>query len=138
MTFRGNTDEVLDIFCAQLRFEELQPSEPRLMPSLEVLKKEDFPRFAHWWYQIRSNCGPSANVSKHRAIGLLIPALQKTFESKSPSNDQWTLIGRFLKGTRDTARTILNVEFPEPKGKWTSQRAQLDAFDNVAQAISRK
>lgn len=133
LTFRGTTDEVLDIACAQLRYEDSRPNEPRLMPSQEVLHNEDFPRFARWWYEIRLNCGPHASVAKHRAIALLIPALDRVF-SASLSRDQWTLIGQFLKGTRDTAKR-LDVNFLEPKGKWKSQREQFDGFDRVAEKI---
>ena len=33
---------------------------------------------------------------------------------------------------------MLKVEFPEPKGKWTSQRNQLEAFDKVAEEIAKR
>ncbi|MDB5391651.1 MAG: hypothetical protein JWM11_7297, partial [Planctomycetaceae bacterium] len=75
--FRGNTDEVLDIICAQLKQEDLNPAEPRLFPPLDDLQKKLFPKFAGWWYKIRMECGPSASVAKHRAIALLIPSLLK-------------------------------------------------------------
>jgi Protein of unknown function DUF262 len=136
LTFRGTTDEVLDIACAQLRFEDSRPDEPRLMPSQDVLRDEDFPRFAEWWHKIRLNCGPNANVAKHRAIALFIPALDRIFPAP-PSSGQWTLIMRFLGKTRETAKE-LEVEFPEPKGKWRKQREQFDGFDRVAEVISKK
>jgi hypothetical protein len=136
LTFRGNSEEVLDIICAQFRFEESNGDEQRLMPSREELRR-DFGIFAKWWYRIRSNCGSAANVQKYRQIAMLIPGLQRVFASRPPSDDQWTLIGRFLKTTRETARELGLTEFPEPKGKWNSQRRQLDAFDQVAQKIAR-
>lgn len=137
LTFRGNSDEVLDIACAQFRYEDLNPDEPRLLPNLEILKTQEFPSFAQWWYQIRLNCGSIANVSKHRSIALLIPALHANFRTSAPSFDQWTLIGEFLRTTRDTAKT-LKVNFPEPRGKWKTQREQFDAFHNVVQKILNK
>ncbi|WP_208734566.1 hypothetical protein, partial [Corallococcus praedator] len=106
LTFRGNSDEVLDIACAQFRYEDLNPEVPRLFPDLEILQSQEFPVFAQWWYRIRLNCGSIANVSKHRSIALLIPALDEIFETSSPSFDQWTLIGQFLKATRETARDL--------------------------------
>jgi len=30
------------------------------------------------------------------------------------------------------------LEFPESKGKWTSQHKQLEAFDEVAQEIAKR
>ncbi|MGL4423035.1 MAG: GmrSD restriction endonuclease domain-containing protein, partial [Gemmataceae bacterium] len=135
--FRGNTEEVLDIVCAQLKEEDLSAGVPRLFPNLEAFRTTLFPQFAKWWYSIFMQCGPSANVAKHRAIALLIPSLHRVFGESIPSEKQWGFIGRFLKSSRDTARNVLNVEFPEPKGKWTSQRKQLNAFDKVADEIGK-
>ena len=135
--FRGNTDEVLDIVCSQLKEEDLS-GQPRLFPNLETFQTKVFAKFAEWWYAIRMECGPSANVAKHRAIALLIPSLQRAFGDSVPSAEQWGFIGRFLKSSRDTARNVLHVEFPQPKGKWTSQRKQLEAFDKVAEEIKKK
>ncbi len=81
LRFRGNTDEVLDIFCAQLKYEDSAPDRPRLLPTIEELKSEAFPHFATWWFDIRMQCGPSASVAKHRAIALLIPSLSRVFNS---------------------------------------------------------
>ena len=136
--FRGNTDEVLDILCAQLKQEDSNPDEPRLFPTLEDLEKTMFPQFAKWWFNIRMECGPSASVAKHRAIALLIPSLCRVFGNDAPSDTQWGFIGRFLKSTRETARNVLKVDFPEPKGKWTSQHNQLEAFDMVAAEIAKR
>ena len=138
--FRGNTDEVLDIFCAQLKQEDSNPEKPRLLPSLDEFKTEMFPHFATWWFHIRRQCGPSASVAKHRAIALLIPSLSRVFgnNTNTPTDTQWGFIGRFLKSSRDTARNVLKVDFPEPKGKWTSQRRQLEAFDKVVEEIAKR
>ncbi len=136
--FRGNSEEVLDAVCAQFKHEDLHPDEPRLFPTMAQLQAEAFPQFAKWWFEIRANCGPSANVAKNRSIALLVPALEKVFGAASPSLPQWTIIAKFLKATRDTARTVLLVEFPESKGKWTSQHKQLQAFEKVAEEIARR
>ena len=138
LRFRGNTDEVLDIFCAQLKQEDSNLDKPRLLPTLEKLKTEMFPHFATWWFDIRMQCGPSASVAKHRAIALLIPSLSRVFGNDKPTETQWGFIGRFLKSSRDTARNVLKIDFPEPKGKWTSQRRQLEAFDKVAEEIAKR
>ena len=82
------------------------------------------------------NCGSNANVAKHRAIALFIPALDRIFPAP-PSFDQWTLITRFLGKTRETAKDLA-VEFPEPRGKWKKQREQFDGFDRMAEVISKK
>ena len=138
LTFRGNTEEVLDIFCAQLRYEEQTSEQPALLPKLSGLQSSDFPTFMRWWYAIRMNCGPSASVAKHRTIALLIPALDKVYGTNNPSRSQWTIIGNFIKSMRATAQTVLKVDVPEPKGKWNSQRRQLEAFDDVATEIANR
>jgi hypothetical protein len=77
-------------------------------------------------------------VAKHRVIALLIPSLERVFGKNEPSDNQWALIGRFLKSARETARDVLGVDFIQPKGKWTSQRGQLEAFDRVAEEIAKR
>lgn len=138
LTFRGNIEEVLDIFCAQMRYDEQNAAQPSLLPTLNTLQTKDFPAFVRWWYEIRMNCGPSVSVQKHRTVALLIPALDKAYGSNKPSRPQWTIIGNFLKSMRETSRTVLKVDVPEPKGKWNSQRRQLEAFDKVAEEIAKK
>lgn len=136
--FQGNTDEVLDIVCAQLKEEDLYQPEVRLLPDLVDFRTDVFPVFAKWWYSIRMECGPSANVAKHRSIALLIPSLDRFFEHKTLSQTQWGFVSRFLQSSRNTANNVLGVEFPESKGKWTSQRKQIAAYDSVAQEIARR
>ena len=138
--FRGNTNEVLNIVCAQFKEEDSNQHKGmvRLLPDLEDLKKEAFPQFAEWWYAIRLECGPSASVAKHRTFALLIPSLQRVFGNAKLSDSQSGFVGKFLKSARETAREDLRVEYPEPKGKWTSQRAQLEAFDKVAKEIQKR
>ena len=138
LTFRNRTDEVLDIVCAELRFEDRNPSQPRLLPTAKTLADDYFPSFCEWWKAIRMKCTTQVTVAKHRSVALLIPGLLKSFKDTNLSDDQWGWIGRFIMGTRATA-SDLQVAFPEAKGRWSaSQRAQLDAYDNVAAAIKSK
>ncbi len=60
---RGNTEEVLDIVCAQFKKEDLHPDEPRLFPTEAQLQDDAFPQFSKWWNDIRMACGPPARVS---------------------------------------------------------------------------
>ena len=114
--FRGNTQDALDIVCAQFKQEDLDPEKPRLFPNLEELQMLAFPEFARWWYDIRMACGPSASIAKHRSIALLIPSLEKVFGTTTPSDTQWNVISLFLKATRETAKKVLGVvDFPESR-----------------------
>lgn len=132
--FHGNTDEVLDVVCAQFKQEDTHPELPRLFPTLEELRSIAFAQFSMWWYEIRMQCGPSASTAKHRAIALLIPAFEQIFGGTPPTIEQWGHVGRFLNSTRAWAKQH-NVNFPEARGKWNTQREQLGAYDAVVMKI---
>lgn len=122
--FRDRTEEVLDIVCAQLRYEDVdRPSiEPRLLPDVAQLKNELFEQFRQWWLGIRQKCTGQVNVVKYRAVAMLIPGLGATFGSpKNLSDSQWGWLGKLIAGTRKTAEE-LGVDFPESKGRWRGSR----------------
>jgi hypothetical protein len=141
LNFRNSTTEVLDIICAQWRYEyKNELNEPNLLPGLEQLSQEYFPQFVEWWYSIRTQCLSLADVSKYRSIALLIPGLIEAFQHPNLSYDQWTLIGSFIDNTRKRAGE-LKIDFPESKGTWSGsrgQRNQLNAYYQVAEAIKKK
>ena len=123
---------------AQLRHEEQAAGQPSLLPTLNSLQTVDFPTFVRWWYAIRTNCGPSVSVQKYRTVALLISPLDKVYRDQNPSRTQWTVIGNFLRSMRETSRSVLKLDMPEPKGKWSSQAKQLEMFDQAAREIARK
>lgn len=141
LTFRNSTDEVLDIVCAQLKFEDQNSSEPRLFPDANKLAKEFFPEFQSWWLAMRIKCTSQMQVGRHRAVALLIPGLVRCLESPDKvTDDQWGWIGKFISGSRATAAE-LGVTFPESKGRWSGdrgQRAQINAYTEVAAKIAGK
>ena len=141
LAFRNSTDEVLDIVCAELKFEDQNPSTPRLLPDAMALANDYFPEFKTWWSAIRMKCATQVQVSRHRAVALLIPGLVSHFGSPGKVSDtQWGWIGKFVSGARATAAQ-LGVTFPESKGRWSGdkgQRAQIDAYATVAATIAQK
>jgi hypothetical protein len=141
LSFRNSTDEVLDIACAQLRFEDVNTGEPRLLPDAKALSSDYFPEFQRWWIAVRNKCASQVQVGRHRAVAMLIPGITERFGSPTNvTDDQWGWIGKFVSGSRATA-SELGVDFPESKGRWTGtrgQRAQLDAYFNVAAEIAKK
>jgi hypothetical protein len=91
---------------------------------------------------MRNQCVSQVNVSKYRSVALLIHGMDMQFggDPSNLSDSQWGELGKFISATRNSA-IGLNVDFPEPKGRWNGdrgQRAQLDAFDKVAAAIKQK
>jgi len=139
MPFRNSTEEVLDILCAELKYEDQNPSAPRLLPNATVLAKEYFPEFQTWWWAIRMKCAAQVQVSRYRALALLIPGLASHFDSPAKVSDgQWGLIGKFVSRSRATADE-LGIAFPESKGRWSGekgQRSQIDAYSQVATKIA--
>ena len=141
MQFRNTTDEVLDIVCAELRFEDQNPEEPRLLPDAQSLISKYFEEFRWWWSVMIAKCTGEIQVARHRSIALLIPGLTEILKSPGSVNDnQWGWIGRFTSHSRDTAEK-LGATFPQSKGRWTAnsgQRAQIDAYFEVARKIAQK
>lgn len=141
LSFRNSTDEVLDIVCAELKFEDQNSSTPRLLPDATALATDYFPEFKTWWSWIRQKCATQVQVSRHRAVALLIPGLVSHFTSPTTVSDtQWGWIGKFVSGSRATAAE-LGVAFPESKGRWSGdkgQRAQIHAYSKVAAKIAQK
>jgi len=141
LSFRNSTEEVLDIVCAELKFEDQNPSAPRILPDATKLANEYFPEFQTWWMAMRMKCTAQVQVSRHRAVALLIPGLVSNFVSPDKVSDsQWGWIGKFVSGSRATAGE-LGINFPESKGRWSGekgQRSQIHAYRQVATKIASK
>ncbi len=140
LSFRNRTDEVLDIVCAELRYEDRSSVSPRLLPNVNELDARYFPIFRNWWNRIRANCVSQVQVGKYRAVALLIPALEQHLGESEVTDSQWGWIGKFVSDTRKTANE-LGAPFPESKGRWTGQRgqrSQLDAYYQIAEEISQR
>jgi len=86
-TFRNSTEEVLDIVCAELKFEDQNQPTPRLLPDTTTLANDYFPEFKAWWSAIRMKCATQVQVSRHRAVALLIPGLVSDFSSPDKVSD---------------------------------------------------
>lgn len=70
LAFRNSTDEVLDIVCAELKYEDENPSAPRVLPDVTTLANEYFAEFQTWWYAMRMKCATQVQVGRHRAVAL--------------------------------------------------------------------
>jgi hypothetical protein len=146
LRFRNRTEEVLDIACAQLRYEDSLKATasgvPRLLPTADSLATNVFPTFASWVATLRNQCVQQVPVSRNRSVALLIPALIEVFgeDCQATPDHHWGWIGKFVSRSRDTA-SQLGVDFPEPKGRWggeRGQRAQIESYYEVARAIQRR
>ncbi|MEI2577652.1 DUF262 domain-containing protein [Scytonema sp. PRP1] len=127
IVFRGTTEEALDIYCAQLQYQDSEASSPPLVSSLDEISNHYFPEFAEWIYRILSRGLPGISVDTYKQLALFIAgAVELQVSPDSLSNSQWNSLGNFIRRPRQLGRDILgnNDAYPEPKGRWTGQRGQ--------------
>ncbi|ACV69815.1 DUF262 domain-containing protein [Desulfohalobium retbaense] len=140
LNFRNSTAEVLDIICAQWRFQSKNKNVTNILPKSDTLKESYFPVFVKWWYRFRCMCPGQANINRYRTIAMFIPALENAFGESEITEVQWSWICNFIGSSRSTAKN-LGVDFPESKGRWLGNRGQevqLDSYYKIAKAIKAK
>jgi hypothetical protein len=73
LSFRGTTEEALDIYCAQLRYTDVQGGSQIFPTNGKGLEKE-FSYFGKWIDKILSSGLPGISVDKYKQTALLIGA----------------------------------------------------------------
>lgn len=140
MTFRGTTEEVLDIYCAQLHYTDLHGG-PIVFPvygSEEIL--EAFRGFARWIHAVLARDLPGISVDKYKQLTLLIgAAAELNLEPNELSDDAWDAVAGFIRTPRKAGNQWLQEEggYPEQKGRWTGNKGQKSQFDLVAKLLSK-
>ena len=137
---RGTTEEVLDIYCAQL---ESQENKVGAVPPIFLLSDnfdDYFLPFAKWIYSILHKNLPGVNVSNYKQLALLIAcATELGREPESFNDEQWNLIGNFIRKPREASRDILGSgdAYPEPKGRWNGHKGQKQQCDKTIDIVRR-
>ena len=136
--YSGIIAEVLDTYCAQLRYQDTHPEEPPLLFSLEQIRGSVFPLFeASVDYFLRL-AGVSLSLGKHRLIANVIAALYRAGANpKDLAPEKADKIVAFIRSPRDIAKT-LGLNYPTSKGRWLGDKgysAQFAAAFNVVQRI---
>jgi Protein of unknown function DUF262 len=134
IVFRGTTEEVLDIYCAQLKYQETQLGNTSLLSSSNVVFNDYFPSFARWIHSILTMGLSGISVDTYKQLALLIAgANELKSKPENLSNTQWNVIGKFIREPRKASRDILgnNDAYPEPKGRWTGQKGQREQCDKA-------
>lgn len=134
MSFRGTTEEVLDIYCAQLKYQETQPSNGILLSSFDVISKEYFPNFAHWMHSILTRGLSGISVDTYKQLALLIASATELESNPEDLSDiQWNVIGQFIREPRKASKDILgdNNAYPESKGRWGGQKGQREQCEKT-------
>ena len=141
ITFRDSIEEALDIYCAQLRYQEFEKNVP-ILPGDEAVITKRFKIFADWFQAIVGTKIPGLSVDKFRQLAIFIGAAARkdVLPGAFTKDIQWATIGRFLRTPREVGRELLgDVEgYPEPKGRWVGpkgQRAQCEKAGEIVDKI---
>lgn len=140
IVFRGTTEEALDIYCAQLQYQESQNNGLALVSNLEKISKHYFSKFAQWMDNILSKGLSGISVDTYKQLALFIAgAVETEVLPDNLSNRQWNSIGNFIRRPRQTSRDLLGNSdaYPEPKGRWTGQRGQKQQCDKAVKIVKK-
>ncbi|EGR0694843.1 DUF262 domain-containing protein [Vibrio parahaemolyticus] len=138
--FRGATEEVLDIYCAQLQYTDLQGG-IEVFPTLSSRLIEEFNSYAKWIEALLSSGTSGLSVDKYKQAALVIAALVELEVEPSiifDKPDVWGHIAQFIRTPRTAGTNWLADGYPEPKGRWSGakgQKAQCDSAIEIARKI---
>ncbi len=139
--FRETTEEALDIYCAQLQYQDSTDNIKFLLSKLSDISDQYFVSFAKWMYQIISRGLSGISVNKYKQLAFFIAAVvELNIKPNDLSDKQWNTIGEFIKSTRNKGKEILgdNDTYPESKGRWigrSGQQRQCDKFVEIVKKI---
>ena len=142
LTCRGTSEEVLDIYCAQLKAQEdKEEPAPRIFLLAENFDDYFLP-FAKWIHSILHKNLPGVSVSNYKQLALLIACCTELDREPESFNDkQWNLIGNFIRQPRKASRDILGSgdddAYPEPKGRWNGPKGQKKQCDKTIDIVQR-
>lgn len=132
-------DEVLDVYAAQLRWQDTDSSTPLAWMAFNAMHDEFFPYFQTWIESLLGEKGPSLPVTKHRIMASLIGAAYKeNVDPKKFSEQQWTNVTEFVRRPQDVGKK-LNEEWPLSKGRWDGSKgykAQMAAACKIIRKIA--
>jgi hypothetical protein len=137
--FNRAIDEALDVYCAQLRWQDSDTSMPPVLMPLKEMRDQFFPHFEQWVGLFLGQKGPNLPVSKHRIVAAIIGAAYKArVDPTNFSEQQWTDTVEFARRPQDLAKKY-ECDWPVSKGRWDGQkgyRAQMEAAQAVIAKIA--
>lgn len=134
--FNQSIDEVLDLYCAQLSYQDRNPGLPPVLFTVDELKDRLFPAFARWIEELGAK-GPSLDVRKHRTVASLIGAAYRGgLDPAALSPAQWTKAVEFVRRPLETS-LALGVEWPQSRGRWDGQKGYRAQFEAAAAIVAR-
>jgi len=141
ISFRGSTEEALDIYCAQLQWTD-EKGGALVFPTYDRGLIEEFNEFAIWIKTILSMGITGLSVDKYKQAALFIGAAVELKISHSEiHHDAWDAISEFIETPRKAGLKWLKEGYPEQKGRWRGvkgQKIQCDQVYKLVQAIINK
>ena len=131
-------DDVLDVYCAQVQYQDKIHKAPCALMSVDEMEKKFFPHFRDFIHILWSMRAVHLNIQKHRYVANIIGATYR--EKISPeaiTKPQWGKISEFIMHPSDSER-LYGVKCSESKGRWDSQtgyRPQMQAASLIIRQI---
>jgi Protein of unknown function DUF262 len=136
--FNRGIDEALDVYCAQLRWQDANSNSPAAVFSFPEMREKYFPFFQDMIKHLLGQKGPSLPVNKHRAVASVIGAAYRAKTNpKMLSEQQWTDLVELVRHPAEMSKR-LGFDWPQSKGRWDGPkgyRAQMEAAQNVVAKI---
>jgi uncharacterized protein DUF262 len=135
--FNRGIDEALDVYCAQLLYQERHPQLPAALMPLDKMQSTFFPFFAAWITKLGAY-GSSLDVRKHRTVASMIGAAFRRNVGPKLSMDQWGQIVEVIRRPTECGST-LGIDWPQSKGRWDGRkghRAQMEAASAIMAKIA--
>jgi hypothetical protein len=132
------TASVLDIYTAQVQYED-QPSTDaaKMLVNLKTLRRW-FEEFELWFNEIKMVKIPRIAANSATKIALFIAAATEVWGTPDElQENQWEAVQVFLTQGPRKIKAEIGVEYPIAKGKWPGQKKQIDATRTICQKISQ-
>lgn len=141
MRFRGTIEESLDIYCAQLQYQDSPDEKSMIVSSFPEIDRY-FSLFAEWIERILLRGLTGISVDKYKQLALFIAAaVELKLSPKKLSEGQWNLAGKFIRTPREAGKEILKdkdgTTYPEPRGRWSGKSGQLAQFGKAVEIVKK-
>jgi len=131
------TASVLDIYTAQLQYEDQYPNDAALMLAKLELLENWFADFELWFNEIKMAKIPRISAGSATKIALFIASAIDVWGTPDRlSEGQWELVQVLLTQGPARISEAIRLPYPIPKGKWPGQKKQIDATVEICREIS--
>lgn len=135
--FNKGIDEVLDVYCAQLRWQDVNHDALPVVLTYDAIRQRFFPHFERMIALLLGRNGPSLPVTKHRLVATAIGAsFAAGVDLVTLGEDQWTDLVEFVRAPTETA-SRLGMEWPQSKGRWDGNKGHRVQFETAHKLVAR-